>query len=168
MNEKWETLLTVLQESVTLYQGLLLLGEEKRQALVGAQSAELDAVTRREELMILEGARLEERRAKATAALATQYKMAGQAPTLLMLSAAAEPEMAQRLQACKAELDDAVQHLLRINETNGALIRQALHFVNYNLNLLTQCQADTTYCASGSRGGAGKNGSSAMILDRKI
>ena len=109
MNENWEKLLTVLQESVTLYKGLFLLGEEKRQALVGAQSAELDAVTRREELMILEGTRLEERRAKATAALAKQYNLAGKAPTVSMLSAVAEPELSQRLQNCKAELDDAVR-----------------------------------------------------------
>ena len=167
MNEKWETLLTVLQESVMLYKGLLLLGEEKRQALVEAQSAELDAVTRREELMILEGARLEERRAKVTAALATHYNTPGTTPTISMLSAVAEPEMAQRLQFCKAELDDAVQRLLRLNETNGALIRQALHFVNYNLNLLTQCQAETTYGSNGGRAG-GDKGSAAMILDRTV
>ena len=167
MNEKRETLLTVLQESVTLYKGLLMLGEEKRQALVGAQSAELDAVTRREELMILEGARLEERRAKATAALAKQYNLAGKAPTITMLSAVAEPEISQRLQSCKAELDEAVQRLLRLNETNGALIRQALHFVNYNLNLLTQCQAETTYGSNGGRSGMDR-GAAAMILDRKV
>ena len=167
MNEKWEELLTVLQESVMLYQGLLLLGEEKRQALVGAQTVELDAVTRREELMILEGSRLEERRAKATAALATQYNLSGKSPTLSALAAAAEPEMSQRLLTSKAELDEAVQGLLRVNETNGALIRQALHFVNYNLNLLTQSQAETTFGSTGGRGLTGKVTSS-VILDRKV
>ena len=36
MKEEWGELLTVLAESVQLYQDLLLLGEEKRQALVAA------------------------------------------------------------------------------------------------------------------------------------
>ena len=62
-----------------------MLGEEKRQALIGANTAELDAITRREEMRILEGTRLEERRAKATAALATHHKLADKKPTLLML-----------------------------------------------------------------------------------
>lgn len=167
MNEKWGALLTVLHESVTLYKGLLLLGEEKRQALVGAKSAELDAVTRREELIILEGSRLEERRAKVTAAIATRYNLSGKSPALSELAAVAEPEMAQQLLESKAELDEAVQRLLRLNETNGALTRQALHFVNYNLNLLTQSMAETTYGATGSRASEGKRIPS-VILDRKV
>ena len=89
MNTHWGELLTVLAESVTLYKDLLLLGEEKRQALIGADTAMLDAITRREELRILEGTSLEERRAKATAALATRYHMADKKPTLLMLADAA-------------------------------------------------------------------------------
>lgn len=167
MNGMWNDLLTVLEESVELYQGLLLLGEEKRQALIGAQAAELDAVTRREELMILEGSRLEERRAKVTAAIATCHQVSENPPTLNAIAGVAEPDMARKLKACKKQLDDAVQRLLRINETNGALIRQALHFVNYNLNLLTQCQAETTYGSSGGRmnleGAAG-----AAVLDRRV
>ena len=55
MKAHWGELLTVLAESVKLYQDLLLLGEEKRQALIGADTAELVAITRREELRILEG-----------------------------------------------------------------------------------------------------------------
>ena len=167
MNTLWDELLTVLEESVELYKGLLLLGEEKRQALIGARAAELDAVTRREELMILEGTRLEERRAKVTAAIATKRQISDNPPTLAAIIGVAEPEMARRLKVCKAELDDAVQRLLRINETNGALIRQALHFVNYNLNLLTQCQAETTYGSSGSRLKA-EGSSAAVVLDRRV
>ena len=167
MNKAWDELLTVLQESVELYKGLLLLGEEKRQALIGAKAAELDEVTRREELMILEGSRLEERRAKVTAAIATHHQLSGKPPTLAVIADAAEPDMARKLKSCKAKLDDSVQRLLRINETNGALIRQALHFVNYNLNLLTQCQAEITYGSSGGR--TKMEGTSAsVVLDRRV
>lgn len=167
MNTLWDELLTVLEESVELYKGLLLLGEEKRQALIGTRAVELDAVTRREELMILEGTRLEERRAKVTAAIATRHQLSDNPPTLVAIIGVAESEMARQLKVCKAELDDAVQRLLRINETNGALIRQALHFVNYNLNLLTQCQAETTYGSSGSRMKA-EGSSAAVVLDRRV
>ena len=144
MNMHWGELLTVLAESVKLYQDLLLLGEEKRQALIGADTAELDAITRREELRILEGTRLEERRAKATAALATRYHMADKKPTLLMLADVADPDTAERIRTLGAELDVAVKRLVRLNDTNAALIHQALHFVQYNLNLLTRSQAETT------------------------
>ena len=166
MNTHWGELRTVLAESVTLYKDLLLLGEEKRQALIGANTAELDAITRREEMRILEGTRLEERRAKATAALATQYNMADKKPTLLMLADAADPDTAEKIRTVGAELDTAVKQLVRLNDTNAALIHQALHFVQYNLNLLTRSQAETTYVPTGGRKATG--GSAAMILDRKV
>lgn len=166
MNTHWGELLTVLAESVTLYQDLLLLGEEKRQALVGADTAELDAITRREELRILDGTRLEERRAKATAALATRYNMSDKKPTLLMLADVADPDTAERIRTLGAELDIAVKRLVRLNDTNAALIHQALHFVQYNLNLLTRSQAETTYVPSGNRKSSGAAAS--MILDRKV
>lgn len=166
MNTHWGELLTVLAESVTLYKDLLLLGEEKRQALIGADTAMLDAITRREELRILEGTRLEERRAKATAAIATHHKLADRKPTLLMLADAADPDTAEQIRSLGAELDTAVKQLVRLNDTNAALIHQALHFVQYNLNLLTRSQAETTYVPTGGRKATG--GSAAMILDRKV
>ena len=166
MNMHWGELLTVLAESVTLYKDLLLLGEEKRQALIGADTAMLDAITRREELRILEGTRLEERRAKATAAIATHHKLADRKPTLLMLADAADPDTAEQIRSLGAELDTAVKQLVRLNDTNAALIHQALHFVQYNLNLLTRSQAETTYVPTGGRKATG--GSAAMILDRKV
>ena len=166
MNTHWGELLTVLAESVTLYKDLLLLGEEKRQALIGADTAMLDAITRREELRILEGTRLEERRAKATAAIATHHKLADRKPTLLMLADAADPDTAEQIRSLGAELDTAVKQLVRLNDTNAALIHQALHFVQYNLNLLTRSQAETTYMPTGGRKASG--GAAAMILDRKV
>ena len=166
MNTHWGELLTVLAESVTLYKDLLLLGEEKRQALIGADTAMLDAITRREELRILEGTRLEERRAKATAAIATHHKLADRKPTLLMLADAADPDTAEQIRSLGADLDTAVKQLVRLNDTNAALIHQALHFVQYNLNLLTRSQAETTYVPTGGRKATG--GSAAMILDRKV
>lgn len=166
MNTHWGELRTVLAESVTLYKDLLLLGEEKRQALIGADTAMLDAITRREELRILEGTRLEERRAKATAAIATHHKLADRKPTLLMLADAADPDTAEQIRSLGAELDTAVKQLVRLNDTNAALIHQALHFVQYNLNLLTRSQAETTYVPTGGRKASG--GAAAMILDRKV
>ena len=166
MNMHWGELLTVLAESVTLYKDLLLLGEEKRQALIGADTAMLDAITRREEMRILEGTRLEERRAKATAAIATHHKLADRKPTLLMLADAADPDTAEQIRSLGAELDTAVKQLVRLNDTNAALIHQALHFVQYNLNLLTRSQAETTYVPTGGRKASG--GAAAMILDRKV
>ncbi len=166
-NEMWRELLTVLEESVTLYKDLLFLGEQKRQALVSAETVELDAITRREELIILDGTRLEERRAKATAALANRYNLADKKPTLTALAAVAEPEMSRQVLEHGENLDAVVKNLVRVHETNAALINQALSFVQYNLNLLTHSQAETTYVATGNRGGADK-GISSVILDRKI
>ena len=166
MKEQWEALVAILSDTVSLYRGLAALGEEKRKALIEADTAGLDAVTRREELIILEGTRLEERRAKATAALANQHKLADRQPTLLILADVAQPETAEQIRSLGAQLDKAVKQLVRLNDTNAALIHQALHFVQYNLNLLTRSQAEPMYMPTGNRKAA--NGTTAMILDRKV
>jgi flagellar biosynthesis/type III secretory pathway chaperone len=166
MRDDWSELRMVLMESVALYQDLLLLGDEKRRALVEADTAELDAITRREELRILDGTRLEERRAKATAALATRYHLTDKKISLAMLTELAELETADLIRGLGAELDAVVKQLVRLNETNAALIHQALNFVHYNLNLLTRSQAETTYVPNGGRKSNG--GSTSVILDRKV
>jgi flagellar biosynthesis/type III secretory pathway chaperone len=167
VHEEWEKLITVLEESVILYKNLLVLGEEKRQTLVEAKAAAIDEVNRREELIVLEGTRLEERRAKVTAVLATRYNLPELRPTLSVLAGLAAPDIASRIKTIGAELDAVAKRLVRLNEINGALVRQALQFVHYNLNLLTQSQAETTYVASGGRGAPEKSKAS-VILDRKV
>ena len=166
MKEQWEALIAILSDTVSLYKSLSALGEEKRKALIEADTAGLDAVTKREELIILEGSRLEERRAKATAALANLNYLSHRRPTLKELRDVAEPDTADKLGIISGELEKAVQSVTRINATNTRLLKQALHFVNYNLNLLTGTQAEPTYRSNGGK--ATTAGRQSAILDRKV
>lgn len=83
-----------------------------------------------------------------------------------MLADKADANTAEQIQLLGAELDVVAKRLMRLNDTNAALIHQALHFVQYNLNLLTRSQAEPMYMPTGNRKAA--NGTTAMILDRKV
>ena len=104
MKDIWRPLLDVLDETLALYKQLLVLSEEKRKVLIEAQHIALEEITRREAPLVLEGSRLEERRAKVTAALAINYQLANQKPTLSELAAVAEPEVSEYLSAYSEDL----------------------------------------------------------------
>lgn len=166
MTEMWQSLMDVLDEMLALYQRLLELGEEKRTRLVQARPVELEAINRLEESLIIQGSELENRRARSTAVIVTSCGLSNAATTLSELAAAAEPETAERLREFSRELGGILKELARINAINGNLTEQALAFVNYNLNLLTRSQAESTYAPAGSSAQVSR--SMTALLDRRV
>lgn len=165
MMDIWRPLLEVLDATLALYKELLVLSEEKRRVLIEAQHIALEEITRREAPLVLEGSRLEERRAKVTAALAINYQLANQKPTLSELAAVAEPEVSEYLSAYSEDLGGTTKELVRLNLLNADLIKQGMTFVNYNMNLLTRSRVEPTYAPVGQKT---PQRSAAIILDRKV
>jgi len=165
MMDIWRPLLEVLDATLALYKELLVLSEEKRRVLIEAQHIALEEITRREAPLVLEGSRLEERRAKVTAALAINYQLANQKPTLSELAAVAEPEVSEYLSAYSEDLGGTTKELVRLNLLNADLIKQGMTFVNYNMNLLTRSRVEPTYAPVGQKA---PQRSAAIILDRKV
>lgn len=165
MKENWQALLAVLNEMLAVYRSLFELSGEKRRLLVRARPDELEAVNRLEESLVIQGSELENRRAKTTAGLVTRLGLPGTLPTLTELAAAADAETAMQLQGLSRELGAVLKELSRANAVNAKLTQQALAFVNFNLNLLTRNQAETTYAPAGA---ALTQRSGVTLLDRKV
>ena len=167
MQEAWRELIEALEETLALYRHMLELSETKKNVLVRGKPAELEAINREEESLLITGSELEHRRAKATAVLVTAWDLANDKPSLDELAELAMPDDGERLQALKQEFTATLKERSRLNAVNAKLTEQALAFVNYTLNLLTRRQAEPTYAPAGAAAFKG-SAMSAALLDRKV
>ena len=147
--EMWEKLLGVLQEILVLYQELLRVGQEKKEALVAVRGADLEKMTSQEELLLFKVGKLEKRRVEAVREIAEYYKQEKETLSLAAVRKLATDDIANRLEFLQQELGKVVGELVPLNKLNGELIQQALLLINYNLNLLTQNSIGSVYAARG-------------------
>lgn len=165
MKANWENLITVLGEMAGIYRVLLDLSRQKRDVLIAVKPQNLESITKNEELLILQVGKLEAIRGKMMKEIASAGGIDVDSLTLAKIRELAGPDEAARLEAVGAELTSIMAELAPVNKLNAELIQQALGFINYNLNLLTQSTAGPTYAPKG----AGQQDSQMRkLVDRKI
>ena len=72
--ELWDELQQILEELLQIYQALLQCGQEKKQLLLSKPApAELEAVVKREEELLLQAGMLEQKKQRVSRALAKQH-----------------------------------------------------------------------------------------------
>ena len=135
-----------LTGQLTLYRELTELGEVKKEALVKNNILEIQAITSREEALVLEGTRLEKERLMYLKEIA---KPLGVLPEALTISELVKhfPE----LNGIRNELDDVLSKLQRIHQLNTELLKQAVSLVNVTLNMLTSPQTKNLYNRPGGK-----------------
>lgn len=141
----WEQLLKVLDELIRIHEALLKLSRQKQEVLVAGAVAELEVLTKQAELLIREAGVVEAAKAETVAKLSASLNLAEQSPSLIKLRQLAEPATAEKLGAIEIKLNAILQEVKTVNELNTKLLQDALKFVNYNINLLTQTPAELTY-----------------------
>lgn len=147
----WEQLLQVLAELLAVYQALTACSREKKELLVSRPAPDkLQAIVGREQELLLAAAAAEQRRHALSRELARALGLGEEAPTLSRLAplAPAGP-LRQRLEAWQAACGAALKELQALNTTNSRLLQQALHFVQYQVNVLSQATAADTYAPPG-------------------
>ena len=149
MKDKWEELLAVLSKMLSIYQAILALSQQKHQVLVAAKSHELETVTKQEEILIVQVGKLEDLRGKLVSEMLISYGIKDGEVSLAELKKIAKPEVVEKLEAFGNDFTDIMARMLPLNQQNTELIQQALRFVNYNINLLTQTVVGPTYAAKG-------------------
>ena len=149
MKDRWEELLTVLSKMLNLYQAILTLSQQKHEILVTAKSHELEQVTKQEEILIVQVGKLEDLREKIVGEMMAEHGIKDGEVSLAELKKIAKPEIVEQLEMFGREFGDIMTKMAPINKLNTELIKQALGFINYNINLLSQTVAGTTYEAKG-------------------
>ena len=164
MTEMWAKLITLLNQTLTLYQALLALSRKKRDVLVEARPQELEQLTKQEEVLIIEAGRLETARLNLAREIAAAAGLPPAATALSSLIDKADRETARELSALSESFEQVTKELLEINGLNTKLIEQSLDFINYNINILSQSVVGPTYLPKGQ---PLDKGSSRTILDTR-
>lgn len=149
MQGKWEELLVVLSKIIRIYKVILTISQEKKQILVAAKPQELEKVTKEEEILILQVGKLEKLRGELVGELMASYGIPEGKVSLAQLQEIATPDVAEKLKVFVDEFDAIMAEIVPLNELNTQLITQALGFINYNINILSQTVVGPTYAAKG-------------------
>lgn len=135
-----------LKSQARIYGDLKHLAELKQQALVKNNIHEIEAVTVREEQLLLEAARLEKERLLWAEQIAQRMGKPADKITLT--------ELAQRypeLQDVKVELENVITNLKEVHELNTQLLKQAIKVVDITLGMLTTQPNQTVYHRPGKK-----------------
>lgn len=133
-----ENLIEVLNEESREYEGLLSISQRKTPIIVSGNLEELQKITDEEQDMVTRLNGLERRRTEVTADIATVLNKDVTKLTLTNLIdiMSARPAEQQALAEVHDKLRKTVRELQRVNEQNGALLKDALEMVEFEINLL--------------------------------
>lgn len=165
MKEKWAKLLAVLQEILNIYQAILTLSRQKKQILIATKSTDLDAVTKQEEVLILQIGKLEALREKYVSEIMAQHGITESSISIGELQKIAGPDVLEKLELFSKEFKIIMAEIVPLNKLNTELIEQALGFVNYNMNILSQISVGPTYAAKGQ---ANEQGPQRKVFDARV
>lgn len=163
MTDMWNKLILLLNRTLALYQTLLESGRKKRDILTEADARQLELLTNREDVLLIEAGKLEIERVTLVQKIAA--RLAVDEASLSCLCQYADSETAPKLQNLSGQLAQVTQELAKINEINTKLIRQSLELINFNINILSQSSVGPTYAPEGrsTAPGAGR-----ILLDAKV
>ena len=164
MTAIWKNFIILLNQTLEIYEALLLLSRKKRQVLVEVKPQELEQLTKQEELLIIKAGQLETLRKAQTQEIITKLGLSPEQSQLATLIEHADSQTAERLEEISEEFTEIAAELVELNELNEKLIKQSLDLVNYNINILSQNAAESTYAPKGQ---PGVPGSGRSILDTK-
>ncbi|WP_094603827.1 hypothetical protein SPSIL_042370 [Sporomusa silvacetica DSM 10669] len=166
MKEKLDRLINLLIELISMYQGIVKLSQNKRGVLVsGGNPKELELITKQEEVLILQIAKIEKVRESIIKEIITAHNLNCETLTLTQIKVLADSEAAERFAQISDKLNTIVAELSTLNEANTKLLQQAMNFINYNINILAQHAADSTYAPQGQ---PSKPAQARTFIDQKV
>ena len=151
--ELWDELQQILEELLQIYQALLQCGEGKKQLLLSKPApAELEAVVKREEELLLQAGMLEQKKQRVSRALAKQHGKGDVLLPLFQLVLLAPAYFIQdRIKEWARQVSPILKELQELNAMNGRFLEQASQFVQYQINLLSQVTTEINYAPEGQK-----------------
>lgn len=149
MEERWKNLLKVLNQILSVCQTFLELSKQKQKVLVAADSQELEKIVKQEDSLLVQISKLEKMREQCIHEILMVHGVQKSEVSLEKLKKIAEPDVAEQLEVFSKELGLIMDQLGPLHTLNAELITQALGFINYNVNVLSQIAVGPTYASGG-------------------
>lgn len=148
-------LIIILKAQITLYTQLVELSKSQTQNLVVGAADQVQAITKKTEKIIKQLSELESKRQNIIDTFMITYKINGKV-TL--------EEFIERIQLdssnktvilnLTSELEKIADELKFYIHQNKMLLKKAVQFIDFNMNLITSTAAGTTYAPKGQEGNA--------------
>ena len=135
-----QELLAVMGEMILLHEKLIVLSEEKQEALVERDVKRLTEVMNKEKELLQKLRSSEEKRQQIT------HKLAGQTDqTLKDVLGILSPPVKRMVENRAADLKEKAEKLQRMNDLNEELLRDGMAFVHHMIGHLTTTNQSITY-----------------------
>jgi flagellar biosynthesis/type III secretory pathway chaperone len=117
--------------------------------LVAANSQELEKIVKQEDSLLVEISKLEKMREKVIKEILIAHSVQDAEVSLGALKKIAKPDVREQLEVFSKDLKEIMDQLGPLQILNSELIQQALGFINYNVNVLSQIAVGPTYASGG-------------------
>lgn len=159
-----DSYLEVMESQNVLYGELLDLAKIKQPVLINGEIKKLENVTKKEQNIIIQVGRLEEKRITLHQALANHFCIKPEELNAKKFAELVKDDYRSKVQDITESLQKIVFELEKLNSANTALLEQSLEYVNFSLNLLTGFDNNPTYGVNEED----KIKTTAKIFDRKL
>jgi flagellar biosynthesis/type III secretory pathway chaperone len=139
MSKSIEQLIIVLRQECDLYKDYLDLAKEKKAAVIKGDIKELDHITKLEQNMIVNMGKVDQIRIAIIGNILLEKKVSSVENISELANLIDEPSRATILEL-KDQLGTLLEETKNANELNSELLKQALDYVEYNINLITSAQ----------------------------
>ncbi|CQR70459.1 hypothetical protein SpAn4DRAFT_1428 [Sporomusa ovata] len=115
-------------------------------------------------MLIIEAGKLEKLRQPLIKELAAALGMASGQTALSAFINHADSQISAKLTVIREQFTGITDELAQLNKLNERLIQQSLDYISYNINVLSQTMAESTYVPKGQNG---EDRNRRSILDTK-
>lgn len=133
-----DELMNTLEKENDEYQELLKVAQEKTGTIIRADIEALQKLTEQEQLIVDRIAPLEKKRVEYTKDIATVINRPVESLTITRLTELMEnqPAVKQRLSELHDKLRDTMKQMVKVNDMNQGLLKEALDLVNFDITLV--------------------------------
>ncbi|NLL06437.1 MAG: flagellar protein FlgN [Clostridiaceae bacterium] len=155
-SEKINDLMDILEQETEIYEELLKLSKGKTDIIAKGKITELDAITKKEHVLVLKMGKLEVFREKIVNDLSLGLRRNPDDLTISELIQYLDKKQAQRFAECKTKLLNTINEIKTLNELNSKLIHNSLDFINFSMNVLSSVPEESNNYGNTGHANEGK------------
>ncbi|MDD4835460.1 MAG: flagellar protein FlgN [Lutispora sp.] len=129
-------IITILENEKIIYEKLLSLSMEKKNAIIEGKIKELDSFLKLEGNLVLEISKLENERESAADNLAKELGCTREELTISYICDTIKDKRGNQLKDVADSIGQVLGKLKEVNDLNGKLIEQSLEYINFSINLV--------------------------------
>jgi flagellar biosynthesis/type III secretory pathway chaperone len=139
-------LIQILEEETLCYRNLLELSKEKTDILVAGDTAALQDLTKKEQMVVSKTTRLEKNREQVIDDIALVLNENKNTLTISKLLERLKDsgEESKKLKKVQSEIQNVIEDLKRSNEQNRVLLNQSMEMIDFTINAIQSKRTFTT------------------------